>query len=153
MSQVTYLSEKTAKKKVIYYNNTGSSVTLQGGYAMCYDHAQTDKTQAYRVVQPATDNFMYFAGAVCSEYAGLVVANGGTAQIEIYIPTKYGQVVPLWSSEDHSSDTALLEITDGSFVFLEGTTNKVARTVQLANRSTTNGTLLARLYGLSDPLA
>jgi len=153
MSQITYLSEKTAKKRVQFYNNTGASVTLQSGYALCYDHAQTDKTQAYRVVRPATLNLKYFAGVVCPEESGKVVASGAYANVDIYIPTKYGQVVEIWSSEDHSANTAVLEITDATFVLLEGATNAVARTVQLANRSGTNGTLLARLYGLSDPLA
>jgi len=152
MSQVTYLSEKTAKKRVEFYNGTGASVTLQGGYALCYDHSQTDKTQAYRVVQPATLNLKYFAGVVCAEEAGKVVADGDTIVIDIYIPTKYGQVVPVWNTEDHSANTAVLEITDGAFELLEGATNPVCRTVALTDR-TTPGTILSRLYGLSDPLA
>lgn len=153
MSQVTYKSEKTAKKKVIFTNNTGASVTLRGGYALCYDHSETDITQAYDVVRPATANLKYFAGVICEEYDDRVVANGATLQLEIYIPTKYGQIVPVWSNEDHSANTAVLEITDGSFVLIEGATNPVCRTVETENRGTTNGTLLARLYGLSDPLA
>lgn len=152
MSQVTYLSEKTAKKKVLYYNDTGGSVTLQGGYAMCYDYTQVDKTQAYRVVRPATLAFKYFAGVVCPEYAGTVVADGKTVQIEIYIPTKYGQVVPVWNNENLSGAVALLEITNDSFILVEGATTKVCRTVQKVDR-TTPGIALARLYGLSDPLA
>lgn len=153
MSQVTYQNEKTAKKKVLFYNGTGAEVTLRGGYAVCYDYDATDITQAYTVEQPATANLMWFAGVVTEEYDGVVVANGASRQIEIYIPTKYGQIVPVWSTEDHSANIALMEHTDGSFALTEGTTNKVAKTVQLANRGTTNGTLLARLYGLSDPLA
>ena len=153
MSQITYTSEKVAKKKVIFTNNTGASVTLRQGYALCYDHSESDITQAYDVVQPATLNLKYFAGVVTEAYDGKVVANGYTCNIEIYVPTKYGQVVPVWITEDHSGGTALLEVTDGSFALTEGATNKVARTVQLVNRGTTNGTCLARLYGLSDPLA
>lgn len=153
MSQTTYNSEKVAKKKVLFNNNTGAEVTLRGGYGVCYDYDATTIAQAYTVERPATNALKYFAGSICEEYDGKIVANGATLQIEIYVPTKYGQIVPVWISEDHSANTALLEVTDGSFAFTEGTTNKVARTVQLVNRGTTNGTCLARLYGLSDPLA
>lgn len=153
MSQTTYNSEKVAKKKVIFNNGTGAEVTLRGGYAVCYDYDATTIAQAYTVEQPATANLSYFAGVITEEYDGRVVANGDTLQIEIYIPTKYGQIVPVWITEDHSANTALLEPTDGSFALTEGTTNKVARTVQLVDRSGTSGTALARLYGLSDPLA
>ncbi len=152
-NQITYNSEKVAKKKVVFTNDTGSAVTLRGGWALCYDYSQTDISQAYLVVRPATNNLLWFAGVITEEYDGRVVANGAISNIEIYIPTKYGQVVPIFSSEDHSSNIALMEHVDGSFILVEGSTNKVAKTVQLANRNTTNGTLLARLYGLSDPLA
>lgn len=153
MSQTVYNSEKIAKKKVIFNNNTGASVTLRGGYAVCYDYDAETIAQAYTVERPSTNALLYFAGVITEEYDGKIVANGDTLQIEIYIPTKYGQIVPVWSTEDHSANTALLEPTNGSFALTEGTTTKVARTVQLANRSSTNGTLLARLYGVSDPLA
>lgn len=153
MSQVTYNSEKVAKKKVRFTNDTGASVTLRVGYALCYDHAEVTIAQAYDVVRPATLNLKYFAGFLCEEYDGIVVADGAVVSVEIYIPTKYGQVVPVWSTEDHSANTALLEIVDASFIAVEGTTNKVCRTVQLAKRDVTNGVLLARVYGLSDPLA
>jgi hypothetical protein len=152
-NQITYKSEKVAKKKVVFTNNTGASVTLRGGWAMCYDSTETDLAQAYDVIRPATANLSYFAGVVTEEYDGRTVANGATSNIEIYIPTKYGQVVPVFSSENHSANIALLEPVNGSFIMTEGTTNKVCKTVQLADRSSTNGTLLARLYGLSDPLA
>jgi len=153
MSQTTYNSEKVAKKKVRYSNDTGSPVTIRGGYAVCYDYSLATIAQAYTVKKPATDNLLWFAGIVTEEYDGKVVANGETLQIEIYIPTKYGQVVPVWITEDHSANIALLEITDGSFALTEGISRKVAKSVQLVNRNTTNGTCLAHLYGLSDPLA
>lgn len=152
MSQVTYKSEKVAKKKVIFTNDTGASVTIQAGWAMCYNYDLATIAQAYSVERPRTNSLHYFAGVVTEEYAGSIVANGGTLQIEIYIPTKYGQIVPVWIDADHSANTALLEITNNSFVLTEGTTNKVARTVQLVDR-TTAGICLARLYGESDPLA
>lgn len=153
MSQITYQSEKTAKKKVQLYNDTGVSLTLRGGYAVCYDYSQSDKTQAYRVVKPETNNLLWFAGVITEEYDGKVVAAGMTINVEIYIPTKYGQVVPVWIDEDHSANIALLEVVTGSWALDEGTATKVAKSVQLVNRNTTNGTCLARLYGLSDPLA
>lgn len=153
MSQVVYNSEKTEKKKVIFSNDTGASVTLRSGYAVCYDYALATIAQAYTVKKPATANLKWFAGAICEEYDGVVVTNGSTAKIEIYIPTQYGQVIPVWITEDHSANIAKLEPTNGSFALTEGTTNKVALTVQLVNRSSTNGTCLSRLYGLSDPLA
>ena len=152
MSQITYLSEKIAKKRVQFYNGTGASVTLMGGWALCYDHAQTDLTQAYRVVRPATLNLKYFAGIIVPEEAGKVVADGATIMIDIYIPTKYGQCVDVWSSENHSANTAVLEIVDASFIPVEGATNPICRTVELTDR-TTPGVILSRLYGLSDPLA
>ncbi|MCP4598513.1 hypothetical protein [Neptuniibacter sp.] len=152
-NQITYNSEKIAKKKVVLTNNTGASLTIRGGYAVCYDQSQTDISQAYSVLRPATANLGYFAGVITEEYDGKIVANGATINIEIYIPTKYGQVVPVWISEDHSANVALLEPTNGTFVLLEGSTTKVAQTVGQDNRSVTNGTTLARLYGISDPLA
>ncbi len=152
-NQITYNSEKIAKKKVVFTNDTGSSLVLRGGYALCYDHSQTTIAQAYKVLRPATANLQYFAGVVTEEYDGKVVANGATLNIEIYIPTKYGQVVPVWISEDHSANVALLDITDGTFVLLEGSTVTVAKTVGEDNRGTTNGVTLARLYGISDPVA
>ncbi len=152
-NQITYNSEKIAKKKVVLTNGTGASITLRGGWAVCYDHSQTDISQAYLVLRPATNNLAYFAGVITEEYDGKVVANGATINIEIYIPTKYGQVVPIFSSENHSANIALMEPVDGSFILVEGSTNKVAKTVQETDRSSTNGILLARLYGLSDPLA
>lgn len=154
MSQVTYQGEKVAKKKVLFTNDTGASVTLRGGYALCYDDTETDISQAYDVIRPATSNLLYFAGVITEEYDGVVVADGASRQVEIYVPTKWGQVVPVWSTEDHSLNTALLEVLDGQFELTEGaTTGKVCRTVQLANRSGTNGTLLAKLYGIHEPLA
>lgn len=153
MSQVTYNSEKIAKKKVVFYNDTGGSVTLRGGYALSYDYSQTDLTQAYRVVRPASANFLWFAGALTEEYDSKVVANGATLNVEIYVPTKYGQVVPVWITENHSANMALLEITDDSFAFTEGSSQKVVRTVGRDDRGTINGVTLARLYGLTDPLA
>lgn len=153
MSQTVYDSEKVAKKKVKFYNGTGASVTLRGGYAVCYDYDASTIAQAYTVERPSTNALKYFAGVITEEYDGKIVANGDTLQVEIYIPTKYGQIVNVWITEDHSANTALLEPTNGSFALTEGTTNKVARTVGLDNRGTTNGVTLARLYGLSDPLA
>lgn len=153
MSQVSYKNEKVAKKKVLFYNDTGAAVVLRGGWALCYDYSQTDLTQAYLVVRPATNNLLWYAGQITEEYDGFSVADGATRAVEIYIPTKYGQVVPVFISENHSANMALLEITDGSFILTEGTSKKVARTVQRVNRSSVNGTCLSRLYGLSDPLA
>lgn len=153
MSQITYQSEKVAKKKVLFSNGTGASVTLRGGYALCYDQSLNTIAQSYTVVRPATANLAFFAGILTEEYDGVIVANGATRNVEIYIPTKYGQVVPVWITEDHSANIALLEPTDASFALTEGTTNKVAKSVQLVNRGTTNGTALSRLFGLSDPLA
>jgi len=153
MSQISYKSEKLAKKKVLLYNDTGAAITIRGGYAVCYAYDATDISQAYLVERPATANLLWYAGQITEEYDGMGVADGAYRSVEIYIPTKYGQVVPVWITEDHSANTALLEPTDGSWALTEGTTTKVARTVQLVNRGTTNGTALARLYGISDPLA
>lgn len=149
MSQVTYNSEKLEKKKVIFSNGTGAEVTLRGGYALCYDHSLYTIAQSYTVVRPATNNLRYLAGAVTEQYDGTVVANGGTAKIEIYVPTKWGQIVPLWITEDHSANEANLQISDSSFAFTEGSTTPCARTVQQVNRSSTNGTCLSRLFGVS----
>jgi hypothetical protein len=153
MSQISYKSEKVAKKKVLLYNDTGAAITIRGGHAVCYAYDATDISQSYLVERPATANLLWFAGVITEEYDGFAVASEAYRAVEIYIPTKYGQVVPVFISEDHSANIALLEHTDGSFILTEGTTQKVAKTVQKVNRSTTNGTCLARLYGLSDPLA
>ena len=154
MSQISYQSEKVAKKKVLLYNNTGADLVIRGGYAVCYDYDETDITQAYQVTQPETANLLWFAGVITEEYDGMGIANGASRAIEIYIPTKYGQVVPVWITEDHSANIAILEITDGSWALTEGATAaRVAKSVQLVNRNTTNGTCLARLHGIPDPLA
>lgn len=154
MSQVSYKSEKLAKKKVLLLNNTGADIVLRAGWAVCYDYDETDITQAYQVTRPETANLLWFAGVIVEEFDGFGIANGASRAIEIYIPTKYGQVVPVFISEDHSLNIALLEISDGSFILTEGaTTARVAKSVQLVNRSVVNGTCLARLYGIPDPLA
>lgn len=153
MSQISYKSEKLAKKKVLLYNDTGNELTIRGGYAVCYDYSQTDLTQSYRVVKPETNNLLWYAGHITEEYDGFVVVAGASRAVEIYIPTKYGQVVPVWIDADHSANIALLEVVTGSWALVEGTTTKVAKSVQLVDRNTINGTCLARLYGLSDPLA
>lgn len=154
MSQISYNNEKVAKKKVLLYNNTGSELVIRGGYAVCYDHSQTDLTQAYRVVKPETNNLLWFAGVIIEECDGFKVAAGASRAVTIYIPTKYGQIVPVWINEDHSANIALLELVTDSWALTEGATAaKVARSVQLVNRSVINGTCLARLYGHSDPLA
>lgn len=153
MSQISYNSEKLAKKKVLLYNDTSADIVLRGGWAVCYAYDATDISQSYLVERPATNNLLWFAGVITEEFDGFSVADGATRSIEIYVPTTYGQVVPVFISENHSANMALLEHADGSFILVEGTTNKVARSVQLVNRSSVNGTCLARLYGLSDPLA
>ena len=154
MSQISYKSEKLAKKKVNFYNDTGAAVTLRGGYALCYAYDATDISQSYMVERPATNNLLWFAGIVCEGHDGVVVAAGATRAIEIYIPTKYGQIISVWITEDHSANIAILEISDGSFALTEGATAaRVAKSVQLVKRDVTNGTCLARLYGIPDPLA
>jgi len=149
MSITTYKTEKNSKKKVIFSNDTGASVTLRGGYAVCYEHDVYTVAHAYTVIRPATSNLRYFAGSICEQEDGKIVADGKTVQIEIYVPNQWGQVVPVWIAADHSGSSVNLEITAASFVFVEGSTTKVARTVQRVNRNTTNGTCLARLYGVS----
>ena len=151
MSQISYKSEKVAKKKVLLYNNTGVVLVLRGGYAVCYDYSDTDLTQAYKVIQPETNSFNYFAGVITEEYDGMSIAIGASRAIEIYVPTKYGQVVPAWVTGDVSA-VQLLEIITGSWALAIGATTKVCRTVQSVDR-TTPGIALVRLYGLSDPLA
>lgn len=154
MSQISYKSEKLAKKKVLLYNDTGAAIVIRGGWAVCYAYDATDISQSYLVERPATANLLWFAGVITEEYDGFGVAAGAYRAVEIYIPTKYGQVVPVFISEDHSANIAILEISDGSFILTEGATAaRVAKSVQLVNRSTTNGTCLARLYGIPDPLA
>jgi len=151
VSQVSYASEKVAKKKVLLYNGTGADIVLRQGWAVCYDHSQTDITQAYRVVRPATLNLSYFAGVITEEYDGFGIASGASRAIEIYVPTKYGQVVTAWVSGDMTA-VQLLEVIDGSFPLVIGATTKVCKTVQSVDR-TTPGPALVRLYGISDPLA
>ena len=151
MSQISYQSEKVAKKKVLLYNDTGADVVIRGGYAVCYEYSDTDITQAYKVIRPETSSLKYFAGVITEEYDGMSIADGASKAIEIYIPTKYGQVVPVWVTGDVSA-VQLLEITTGSWALAIGGTTKVCRTVQSVNR-TTPGIALARLYGISDPLA
>lgn len=151
--QITYQSEKYAKKKVVFSNGTGADVTLRKGYAVCYDGSLGTAAECYTVIRPATDYLRYFAGLITAEYDGKVVANGAKLNIDICIPTQWGQVVEAWITEDHSGDRANLEITNGSFALTEGATTKVARTVQLVNRNTTNGTCRVRLYGVSHAVA
>jgi hypothetical protein len=140
-------------KRVRFYNGTGSAVTLKNGYAVCYDISETDITIATKVVQPATANLKQFAGIIVNLHQPQSVADTKYVTIDIAIPAPHGPVVPVWISEDHSANSALLEVTDGTFVLLEGATTKVALSVQLVNRSVTNGTCLAKLHGVSDPLA
>jgi uncharacterized protein YheU (UPF0270 family) len=156
MSQVTYKnrSEKTEKKKVEFYNGTGSSVTLHQGYAFCYDQDYGTASDAslyriWRVERPATANLLYFAGVLTEGYDGEIVANGETKVVEIYVPNRRGQGVLVWTEESCTINATYLAPQNGVFALGAASDSyTVALAAQTVDRSVTNGTVLARLFGV-----
>jgi len=155
MSQVTYNkeSEKIEKKKVEFYNGTGAEVTLRTGYAFCYDHdygtaSDAEVGRAWRVEQPATANLAYFAGVLAPGYDGETVADGSTKVVEIHVPNTRGQVIKVWTDQNCTINSTVLAPSDGSFALGAASDGyDVAKVTQTVNRSGTNGTVLARLFG------
>lgn len=139
--------------KVVYY---GGTATLREGDAMAYD---TDDTNApitsttldrknlrgRRVVDPATAVLGGYAGAVAPSSAGVV----GPAFIEIIEPRK-GDFAFLWTNVNCTKNSTVLGITNAGgrthVSHADATLNvdMVAVAMQTVDRSSTNGTVLAR---------
>ncbi|KKN72405.1 hypothetical protein LCGC14_0411180 [marine sediment metagenome] len=150
MSQVTYKSEKVSKKRVMFENNTGSSVTVRGGWQVVYDQNQgtatdVDGERATRV-QINDGNAKNYAGALTEEHDGKIVADGGTRLMDIYVPTADGQKVPIWTDQNCTIDVTILTLQDNSHVaggVIEG--RPIARAMQTVDRSSTAGLVQALL--------
>jgi len=144
MSQVTYQNEKYTKKKV--YLSTAS--TIRAGMAVCYNSDYGTATsaadaRAYKVEAPATGNDHAFAGIVTEEYDDLE----GPAWVEIYVPTRRGQLVKALTKESCVIDDHVLAISTGVFhLGPESDGYNVAKAAQTKSAAT-SGLTLVRLYG------
>lgn len=144
MSQVTYKSEKYTKKRV--YLSTTS--TIRAGMAVCYNSDYGTATsaadaRAYKVEAPATGNDHAFAGIVTEEYDGI----DGPAWIEIYVPTRRGQLVKALTAQSCVIDDHILAISTGSFQLGPASAGyNIAKAAQTKSAAT-SGLTLVRLYG------
>lgn len=149
--QVVYAgTEKVAKKKVWYEG----SDTLQGGHALCYNSdygtaADADADRAWRAEKPAAGNMHRFAGVVTEKSAGQT----GPGLIELYVPVRRGQAVPLFTNASCTLDTTDLYLVPGSYILQTSGAVRVAKAAQTVDRSSTNGTVLAVMYGPDAPRA
>ena len=150
MSQVTYKSEKVSKKKVLFENNSGASLTLRGGWLVSYDQNQgtataVDGERATRVFRTSA-NAKNFAGALTPESDGKVVVDGTTKLVEIHVPTADGQKVEIWTDQNCTIDVTVLTLQDDRYVsggVIEG--RPIARAMQTVDRSSTAGLVQALL--------
>jgi len=147
LSQVTYKdkSEKSETRKVYYEG----SDTLSGGYNLCYNWdygtaSDAEVGRAWRVEKPATANLKYYAGPVTEAYDGFT----GPGMVEIYVPNRRGQRVPVWTDQDCTIGTTILAVKDGSYALGAQTDGyDCSRAAQTVDRSTP-GTVYAELFGI-----
>jgi hypothetical protein len=146
-----------------FYNSTGSSITLKEGEAVAYDSDDTaapvtpSATQDARIARgrqvttPATANLGGYAGAVARSSAGKVIAAGDRQTIDVVKPRK-GDVVLLFTNVNCTKNSSLLGITNAGgrthVTIADATVNVdlVAIALQTVDRSSTNGTVLARFF-------
>jgi hypothetical protein len=144
-----------------FYNGTGSSVTLKEGEAVAYcvddtlapvtpSASQDQKIARGRRVQtPVTANLGGYAGCVAPSSAGKVIADGTSAQIDVIRPRK-GDAVRLYTNVNCTKASSLLGITNAGgrthVTIADATINidLVAIALETVDRSSTNGTVLAR---------
>lgn len=159
MSQVTYNNEKHDLKKVKYQNDTGSTVTIRGGWLAVYNAdfgtaTVSDENRAVRVEVNAVGNSEHFAGVIDQRYDGKVILDGGVLQMEIAVPTARGQLVEMWTDQNCTIGVTVLTLQPTSNIaggIEEGVPIAVAQ--QTVDRSTTAGTVLARLQWPLQPLS
>ena len=151
MSQVTYNNEKRDVKKVKLQNDSGSEITVRGGHLVVYNADNgtatvADETRAVRVEINATGKSEDFAGVIDARYDGKLIADGGVLQMEIAVPTSRGQLVEIFTDQNCTLGTTILTLQSASFIaggIEEGV--PIAIAAQTVDRSTTSGTVLARL--------
>ncbi len=157
--QIQYKSEKLSQKAAIYQNDTGSEVVLKGGWNVCYNQdfgvaATNTPERAMRVEKPSATNINHYAGVISPGDSGKVVPDGGTVGITILHPAKRGQRIDVFTEENCTLDTTLLTLVAGSFVaggLGEGVV--IAKAMQTADRSSTNGVIQALLVGADENAA
>jgi len=149
MSVIAYKGEKTTEKRVRF--TAAATEILKAGYPFCYNHdygtaADEEGQRAIFVEKPAAANLEHFAGWLKAEDAGKRVVSGGTYFLTIVVPQSRGQKIPVFTDLSCTINSTLLHITSGSWLHSdEGVL--VGKAMQTIDRSTTNGTTLALLYG------
>jgi hypothetical protein len=143
MSQVQFENTEHLSIKKVWFTGTD---TLRGGYNLCYDAdygvaADLDASRAYKAEKPADANIDNYAGVVSEKYDGKV----GPCAVEIYVPVVRGQKVPIWTDGSVTVDSTLLFLQPGSFAAGVCGARLIGKAMQTVDRSSTNGTCLARL--------
>ena len=146
-NELTYpgKSDKMPTKRVKY---TGTD-QLKEGYLLCYNRdygtAATAELNRANVEKPSTDNLHWFAGVIAP---GVGVTTSGEAVVEIYEPGTLG-LCNIWTEETCVVGVTMLALKPSSYAAgaaFEGAVIGIAR--QTADRSSTNGTVMAELWGL-----
>ncbi|KKN79139.1 hypothetical protein LCGC14_0343270 [marine sediment metagenome] len=158
MSQVTYNSEKHDLKKVKLQNDSGSTITVRGGHLVVYNAnfgtaADSDEKRSVRVEVNASGNSEHFAGVIDTRYDGKLIEDGRFLQMEVAVPVARGQLVEIWTDQNCTLGATVLTLRPTSFVaggIEDGVPIAVAQ--QTVDRSSTAGTVLARLQWPLQPL-
>lgn len=147
--QAQYMGSGQNDTKIVYYAGTD---TLSTGYALCYDVAAsvgaTDKKLELgtKVIKPATENLMAFAGVVHPESSGC-----STGWVKIIVP-KRGVFCDVYTKADATAFTTALAPDDASYALAahsDSTLNlpMVAVAAETADTSSTAATKKAMLLG------
>lgn len=159
MSQATRQNEKTNTKRVFFEGTD----TLSAGHLLCYNadatraadanqdvtvKAATDQydERAVRVEKPTSANLKNFAGVVTENFDSIT----GPRSIEIYVPTRRGQVINIFSSANATINTTALYLVADSFVAASSGSVRIGTAIQTIDRSTTNGIIQSTFTGPAD---
>jgi len=155
-SQVTKQSEKTNTKRV-FFEGTDE---LKAGYQLCYNvdavrAADTNQNitaktaadeygeRAVRVEKPTAANLKNYAGTVTEDFGGVT----GPRSIEIYVPTRRGQAINVFSSANATINVTPLYLVAGSFIAQSSGSVRIGTAIQTIDRSSTNGSIQATFTG------
>ncbi len=142
-----YEGELVDRKRVFY---TGTD-QLTMGYLLCFDAdlgtaGDFERTRAMHVEKPSATNLKNFAGVVAPESSGKT----GPAYIDLFVPLRRGQKINIFTDQSVTVDTTVLTVQAGSYAaggVGEGIT--IGKAMQTVDRSSTNGTCQAILFGVN----
>jgi len=149
MSVIRYNNEKLTEKRVRF--TAAATEILKAGYPFCYNWDKgtataEDGERAMFVEKPAAANLVHFAGWLKEEHAGKKVISGETYMLTLVVPQSRGQKIPVFTDLSTTQGTTELHITSGSWLHSDAG-KVVGLAVQTVDRSTTNGTVQALVYG------